>query len=333
MSQPPTLDYQTPPPPRPARQPLGDAIPLFTAFGVKVSLHWSWFLIAFLIYGRRSLYNSVFWNVAEYLSLFAIVLLHEYGHALACKSVGGTADRIVLWPLGGVAFVNPPHRAGAYLWSIVAGPLVNVLLLPLTFYAVWLRMGTGITTELERFLFSVGVTNAVLLIFNLLPIYPLDGGQIFRAILWFMVGAARSLQVAAVTGIVGAVVLGLGMYLWIQSWWSVIIAGFLLFQSLAGLKAARQMLAMQQVPRHDDFACPGCGESPPAGAMWRCESCGQPVDAFVTSAVCPRCGLVNQMTPCIWCGQSFPPAQWYAVRAARSKWAAAADALPGGPGA
>ena len=65
-------------------------------------------------------------NVLEYLALFGIVLLHEFGHALACRQVGGTADRIMLWPLGGVAYVNPPSRPGATLWSLAAGPLVNV---------------------------------------------------------------------------------------------------------------------------------------------------------------------------------------------------------------
>src|SRR5579864_5360255 len=69
-----------------------------------------------------------------------VVLLHEYGHALACRQVGGTADRIVLWPLGGVAYVNPPPRAAATLWSIAAGPLVNVaLLVILSVLGAWNR--------------------------------------------------------------------------------------------------------------------------------------------------------------------------------------------------
>ena len=74
----------------------------------------------------------------EYLALFVIVLLHEFGHALACRQVGGQADQIVLWPLGGVAYVAPPPRPGATLWSIAAGPLVNVVLVPvLTILWFW----------------------------------------------------------------------------------------------------------------------------------------------------------------------------------------------------
>ena len=59
------------------------------------------------------------------------MLLHEFGHALACRQTGGHADTIVLGPLGGIAFVQPPPRPGAYLWSLAAGPLVNVILFPL----------------------------------------------------------------------------------------------------------------------------------------------------------------------------------------------------------
>src|SRR3989441_3793953 len=105
------------------------SIHLFRIAGVDVFLHWSWFLVAaFEISGRTRTYSSLSWNILEYLALFSIVLLHEFGHALACRQVGGTANKIMLWPLGGVAYVDPPARPGATLWSIAAGPLVNVVL-------------------------------------------------------------------------------------------------------------------------------------------------------------------------------------------------------------
>ncbi|HEX8711358.1 MAG TPA: M50 family metallopeptidase, partial [Terracidiphilus sp.] len=107
------------------------AIHLFQVMGIDVFLHWTWFVVAAIEIGyMRNRYSSITWSILEYLSLFVIVLLHEFGHALACRQVGGTADQIMLWPLGGVAYVNPPLRPGATLWSIAAGPLVNVLLLP-----------------------------------------------------------------------------------------------------------------------------------------------------------------------------------------------------------
>src|SRR3954469_5614912 len=108
----------------------GSGIRLFRVFGIDVFLHWSWIIVAmFELQSRRENYTSQVWKVAEYLTLFGIVLLHEFGHALACRQVGGEAERIILWPLGGIAYVAPPARPGAVLWSIVAGPLVNLVLL------------------------------------------------------------------------------------------------------------------------------------------------------------------------------------------------------------
>ena len=79
---------------------------LFQLAGINVYLHWSWFFIAVLEVSNRSRqYSSFAWNAFEYVALFGIVLTHEFGHALACRQVGGKAEQIVLWPLGGVAYV------------------------------------------------------------------------------------------------------------------------------------------------------------------------------------------------------------------------------------
>src|ERR1035441_7622581 len=103
------------------------SIHLFRLAGVDLYLHWSWFLVAvYEIQLRRGGYSSVMWNVLEYLALFLIVLTHEFGHAMACRSVGGTANQILLWPFGGGAYVSPPQRPGGTLWSIAAGALGNV---------------------------------------------------------------------------------------------------------------------------------------------------------------------------------------------------------------
>ena len=91
--------------------------------GIDLYFHWSWFLFAgYEISRRRSSYSSLTWNIAEYLGLFLIVLLHEFGHALACRQVGGQANQIVLWPLGGVAYVAPPPRPGMPTQQRPGGP-------------------------------------------------------------------------------------------------------------------------------------------------------------------------------------------------------------------
>src|SRR3954453_3134663 len=150
------------------------AIRLFRFAGIEVYLHFSWFLVAAIyISGYIRRYESPIWGILEYLSIFVIVLLHEFGHALACRQVGGVADRIVLWPLGGIAFVNPPPRAGAYLWSIAAGPLVNVALIPIIGLASGIVSQDQISGRPEYatlFFNYLTYMNFGLLIFNILPI-------------------------------------------------------------------------------------------------------------------------------------------------------------------
>src|SRR5207248_11137406 len=143
---------------------------LFRFAEIDVFLHWAWFLVAaFEISNLTRNYSSPVWNVLEYLTLFLIVLVHEFGHALACRQVGGIADRIMLWPLGGVAYVDPPPRPGATLWSIAAGPLVNVVLFP-TFLALGMlsRSLGGAHTNVHALLRAVAYINFGLLAFNLL---------------------------------------------------------------------------------------------------------------------------------------------------------------------
>src|SRR5437868_14718807 len=150
------------------------SVHLFRFAGVDVFLHWSWFVVAIIeIQSRSGRYTSIAWNVAEYLALFLIVTLHEFGHALACRQVGGIANQIVLWPLGGIAFVNPPRRAGAYLWSIAAGPLVNVVLLPLLGVMSMLVRASASGSDMSIFFRHLNVINIELLVFNLLPVFPL----------------------------------------------------------------------------------------------------------------------------------------------------------------
>src|SRR5467141_3747599 len=152
------------------------SIRLFRFSEIDVFLHWSWFLLAFYeINARKGSYSSIGWNVAEYLALFLIVTMHEFGHALACRQVGGQANQIVLWPLGGVAYVDPPPRPGAMLWSIAAGPLVNVVLYVVlgVVWAVSQPMAwPEAMPDLFRLLYVVWQMNRYLLILNLLPIYP-----------------------------------------------------------------------------------------------------------------------------------------------------------------
>lgn len=222
----------------------GGSIRLFKIAGIEVFLHWSWFLLAiYEVQVWRSMFSSPIWALLLFIGLFVLVTMHEFGHALACRQVGGHANRIVLWPLGGIAFVSPPPRAGAMLWSIAAGPMVNLLLVPILTFAQHAAARAGwVNNNVDAYLVLLWLwrINLALLLFNLLPIYPLDGGQIVRALLWFPLGQIRSLFIATAIGFAGGGALLL-VALWQQSIWIGIMALFLLSQAWLGWRQAKLM--------------------------------------------------------------------------------------------
>jgi Zn-dependent protease len=321
------------------------AIRLFQFNGIEVFLHWTWFLVAvYEIGGRAGTYSSIAWNVLEYFALFVIVTLHEFGHSLACRSVGGRANQIMLWPLGGVAYVDPPPRPGATLWSIAAGPLVNVALVPVLGGLALLTSGPS-PSDVHAMLSAIAYINVGLLLFNLLPIYPLDGGQILGALLWFVIGRARSLMVTAVIGLVG--VAGLAwLALSNQSAWLGIIAFFVGTQCVNSFRVARSLNQVANAPRRERLACPSCKARPPVGAFWACGSCGALFDIFEpgarvstrsetttlnlvfapatvsdstnTPTQCPNCHDFAA-AKCLQCGAMGQVADWFAGAVAASQ--------------
>jgi len=310
---------------------------LFEVKGITVFLHWSWFLAAvFEISGRTQSYSFIGWNLIEYLALFAVVTLHEFGHALACRSVGGRADEILLWPLGGVAIVDPPPRPGATLWSIAAGPLVNFALMPVF---AGLTLLTPAPSDLHTLLRSVTLINVGLLVFNLLPIYPLDGGQILGALLWPLVGRPRSLVVTAVVGLAG--VAGIGwVALTTLSPWLGLLALFAGQRCLHSFRVASALQRMADAPTRQGVACPSCHAAPPIGAFWGCSACGAAFDVFDPAAgavlpqetttlnlsahadrvpsiasgtECPNCHAEAAGSKCLQCGAVAAIAGWKAA--------------------
>ncbi len=237
------------------------AWPLFRFRGIRVFLHWSWILVAvYHINTGKGEYPHIGWDIGEYLALFGIVLVHEFGHAFATRQVGGIAERILLWPLGGIAFVQTPPRAGAYLWGIAAGPLVNVVLWPVlwlitsqfsdpfNFFATCPRVPNtysllnplGTPEAWPLFLHHIFWINTILLIFNLVPAYPLDGGQIFRGILWFFVGPMKSLLIAAWTGLILGGAAMIFVLIKFQSIWMAIMLGLIVQQSWMAISRVRE---------------------------------------------------------------------------------------------
>ena len=288
-----------------------NTIRLGRVLGIDIYLDYLWILVPiYFIYTGGGKYSSPVWNVGECIILFAIVLVHEFGHALACRQVGGRADTIRLWPLGGVAYVDPPQRPGAVLWCIAAGPLVNValvfILTPIT--GAFPNISELLSNE-SRLLGEVWWINFSLLVFNLMPIYPLDGGQILRALLWFVVGRARSLFAAAIIGFIGVAGLGL-LAVFGRSLWLGFITFYAFQRCNQGLAQARALQALENLPRRAGFQCPSCHASPPVGPLWKCLRCQQPFDIFETNAVCPNCQAQFTETVCLDCRAVHPIEAW-----------------------
>jgi hypothetical protein len=198
------------------------------------------------------------------------------------------------------------------LWSIVAGPLVNVVLAPVLFAVYMIGGSSGweqSMPDLYQFVGAVSEINLGLLIFNILPVYPLDGGKILWSLLWFVMGRARSLMVATVFGFFGIIGF-LVIAVLVHEVWFGLISIYLIFSCWRGFQYARAMLKVESQPRRQGFACPSCRTAPPLGPKWKCGQCEQIFDTFETRAVCPNCAAQYPLTMCGYCGKQSPMSEW-----------------------
>jgi Zn-dependent protease len=182
--------------------------------------------------------------VATYAILFGIVLLHEFGHCWGARRTGGEADEILLWPLGGLASVKPTHDPRSHLITTLAGPSVNVLICAVCSAVLTLWTGslgvvpwnplhpvTPVDSSIfptfgQEWVLRVYGTSYFLLLINLLPIFPFDGGRIVQACIWSRLGYHRAGQIAATTGMIGAIGIGLAGLFTEESWLFIMIAVF-----------------------------------------------------------------------------------------------------------
>ena len=220
--------------------------------------------------------------------LFVVVLAHEFGHCLACRMSGGVADEILMWPLGGLAATQPPHTWRAHLLTTLGGPLVNLSICVIAgsmLYVImrhdpdWLhfvlpnplRIGEMLVgpspitrSPAHLALYLTHAISLVLLLFNLMPVFPLDGGRFLQELLWPRLGYSRSMRYAVRVGYIGA--LAMCVFGMVSNQWSVIGVG--VFGLIACYTTHRQLefsdavLARDEEDDSDEYAMSvhGAGE-------------------------------------------------------------------------
>jgi Zn-dependent protease len=185
--------------------------------GINVYIHFLFLL--WMGYQLFSAGDDWKWTLIFMTVLFAIVLLHEFGHCFGARAVGGDAVQIVLWPLGGLAYAHAPMRPWPQFVTVACGPLVNLGLCLLSASIFIATLGPerawALISPFDReyvplkydwmpYLILFYKINFGLLAFNLLPIYPLDGGQLLHTILWPFLGLQRSMIASCYIGLAGA---------------------------------------------------------------------------------------------------------------------------------
>jgi Zn-dependent protease len=194
-------------------------------FGIDVFVSgWFWLLpiIVFATSFADGGFDSALFNTASVLAVFVCVGLHEFGHALSARAYGINTRDITLYPIGGVARLERmPEQPSAEIVIALAGPAVNVVLAAV-FGGLWFAgqsfLGSP-TGWLSDFIGRLALANFGLVVFNLIPAFPMDGGRVLRAFLSWFTTRETATNVAAWVGAGFAVLFGI---------WGIVQLNFLL---------------------------------------------------------------------------------------------------------
>ena len=206
--------------------PINWSLSLGRWAGIFVRVHLLFFLwMAYTLYQNAVMGQFIVGLIISSM-VFVVIVLHEFGHCFGARSVGGQATDVLMWPLGGLATVDAPQTPRAQCITTAAGPAVNIVFCALCGTLLILMAGFSGSVPLNPFrLFGVPVdvsrwslrdvvivvwsVNYTILLFNLVPMFPMDGGRLLQVVLWKRVGFYRATLVATFVGMAGAIGLGL----------------------------------------------------------------------------------------------------------------------------
>ncbi len=182
--------------------------------GIRLTVHWTFLIllvwIFFIYYRIEGSVQQALMGVVFILMLFVCVLLHELGHSLTARRYGIGTKLITILPIGGLAQLERmPEEPAHELWVAAAGPAVNVVIALVLYLVLQLTGHWPDPSMLEEAAGNIGrlgfgfylfTANVVLVLFNLIPAFPMDGGRMLRALLAFRMSRARATQIAASIG-------------------------------------------------------------------------------------------------------------------------------------
>jgi Zn-dependent protease len=205
------------------KEPLmRNSLRLGTLFGIPVNLHWTFLLLlGFVAFSQAFAYGSVsaaLGGVVFVSAIFGCVVLHEFGHALAARRYGIATRDVTLLPIGGVARLERmPDDPRQELVVALAGPAVNVAIAGVL--GIWLFLtgfgaASGLSLTGGSFAARLLSVNLALVVFNMLPAFPMDGGRVLRALLARRLSYVRATDLAATIGRGMAVLFGIAGLMW-----------------------------------------------------------------------------------------------------------------------
>jgi Zn-dependent protease/predicted transcriptional regulator len=257
---------------------MGGAITLGKIFGIQFRLHYSWFIIFVLITVSLSWQyfpiaypdwnTSTYWVVGVFTSLlfFASVLTHELAHSLVGRANGIPVKSITLFIFGGVAHMTrEATRHSAELKMAAAGPIASLAIAGF-FFLLYFSI-QNISEQVAALAFWLAQINAVLAAFNLIPGFPLDGGRVFRSLLWrFSGNYQRATRIAVYVGqgigylfiLGGLVMIFLFPHNWFNGLWLAFIGWFLTNVASTSYRQAQWQAALQGITARDIMtsSCP-----------------------------------------------------------------------------
>ena len=177
--------------------------------GIDIFIHFTFFIlltwVALIQLKLNGSIGAAFSGVVFILAIFSCVVLHELGHALAAKKYGIKTRDIILLPIGGVARLEKmPNQPIQELWVALAGPAVNVVIVALLAVYLWitntLTPDNQLTMTTAAFVERIMGVNIFLILFNMIPAFPMDGGRVLRALLATRLAYIRATRISANLG-------------------------------------------------------------------------------------------------------------------------------------